>query len=206
MEKINETGRHFDIREYKKQLRSCFKEKRISMTADEKSEKDRKIFEKLTAMSAYKNAERIFAYVSTGIEVDTLMLMEKALSDGKRVAVPRCIDGTREMDFYYIRSFDDLEKGSFGVLEPKTQCCEKADDLSSGVCIVPGLSFDTEGYRLGYGGGYYDRFLSRYTGLVKIGICYCSCISRKLIRGNFDINTDYVVTEKYVKNTSPKKG
>lgn len=199
MEKITPAGRITDIREYKKNLRTLCKQKRKNMSPEEKAKRDNGIFERIISSGAYKNAEIILTYVSTAIEVDTVRLINTALSDNKRVAVPRCVDGTREMDFYFISSLDDLEKHTFGVLEPIPEKCEKAYGFENALCIIPGLAFDMAGYRLGYGGGYYDRFLSAHPRLVKMGICYCSCTVNSLVHGRFDICSDMLVTDKYVK-------
>ncbi|MGN0667340.1 MAG: 5-formyltetrahydrofolate cyclo-ligase [Huintestinicola sp.] len=186
-----------DIREYKKSLRARFKEIRRSMTPEEKEDRDRKIFQRITGSAAYREASIILTYVSTDIEVDTRMLIDKALADNKRVAVPRCISGTRDMDFYFIKSTDDLESGTFSVLEPVPEKCVKAYAFENALCIVPGLSFDMQGYRLGYGGGYYDRFLSAHPRLYKMGVCYCSCTVNELYHGRYDIRADALITEKY---------
>lgn len=190
-----------DIREYKKELRDRCRQLRTDMSPEKKAEKDRLILERILSSDAYKNASVILTYVSTAIEVDTLALIEQAMKDKKRVAVPRCIDGTRNMDFYFISSLSDLEKGTFGVMEPVPAKCVKAYAFETALCIVPGLSFDMKGYRLGYGKGYYDRFLSAHPRLVKMGVCYCSCTCNELVHGRFDICSDILVTEKYLRKT-----
>lgn len=106
------------------------------------------------------------------------------------------------MEFYFIKSMDDLEKGTFGVLEPAPEKCVKAYAFEKALCIVPGLSFDMKGYRLGYGKGYYDRFLSAHPRLVKMGLCYCSCTCNELIHGRFDVCADMLATEKYLRKCS----
>lgn len=190
---------NFDIREYKKELRAKFKQLRKDLSEQTKAELDGKICRKLVSTDAYKRCKRLLTYVSTGIEVDTIQLIHTALADGKIVAVPRCIDGTRNMDFYIITSDKQLEKGTFGVLEPDPEKCELLTCFDDAVCIVPALAYDMEGYRLGYGGGYYDRFLSSHNELYNIGIEYCSCTVSSLVRGKFDVAADLLVTEKYVK-------
>ncbi len=190
-----------DIREYKKELRNNCKQLRMNMTSEVKAEKDRRILEKILSSDAYKSVSVILTYVSTAIEVDTSALIAQAVKDKKRVAVPKCIDGTRNMDFYFITSLSELEKGTFGVMEPVPGKCVKAYAFETALCIVPGLSFDMKGYRLGYGKGYYDRFLSAHPRLVKMGICYCSCTCNELVHGRFDICTDILVTEKYLRKT-----
>lgn len=189
----------FDIREYKKALRAKFKQIRRDMPEQTKAELDDKICRKLVSTDAYKRCKRLLTYVSTEIEVDTMQLIHTALADGKTVAVPRCIDGTRNMDFYIITSDGQLEARTFGVLEPDPEKCEMLTSFDDAVCIVPALAYDMDGYRLGYGGGYYDRFLSAHIGLYNIGIEYCSCTVSNLVRGKFDVAANLIVTEKYIK-------
>lgn len=184
----------FDIRVYKQNLRNRYKEIRLTMAPEQKAQSDAKIFENLKSIWQVKNAGLILTYVSTAIEVDTLSLIEWAFTQGKQVAVPYCIDNTRDMCFYLIHSLNDLQKRTFGVLEPIPDQCEKLTSFEDSVCIVPGLAFDRQGFRLGYGKGYYDRFLSRYRGTM-VGLCYRSCILRRLHRGRFDIACDMIVTE-----------
>lgn len=189
----------FDIREYKKELRSRFKQVRRDMSEQTKSNLDDLICKKLISTDAYKRCKRLLTYVSTDIEVDTMQLIHTAFGDGKIVAVPRCIDGTRNMDFYIITSEKQLESGAFGVLEPNTEKCELLTCFDDAICIVPALAYDMEGYRLGYGKGYYDRFLSSHKELYNVGIEYCSCTVSNLVRGRFDVAADMLVTDKYIK-------
>ncbi|MDE7289258.1 MAG: 5-formyltetrahydrofolate cyclo-ligase [Oscillospiraceae bacterium] len=195
----------FDIREQKNALREKYKQIRKEMPADIKKVRDEKILYKLTSLPVYKDCETVLTYVSTPIEVDTRMLITKALSDGKKVAVPKCIKGTRDMEFYLINSFDDLEEGSFSVLEPIPEKCVPLKQINKAICIVPALAYDRYGYRLGYGKGYYDRFLSSYKNIFKIGFGYCCCTETKLNHGRYDIPVDFLVTEKYVKNVGERR-
>lgn len=188
-----------DIRDYKTQLRNRCKDVRTGYDEETKKEKDRKIFERVVSSSAYMSNQILLTYVSTDIEVDTRELIKRALADKKRVAVPRCITDTRDMDFYFIKGEEDLEKGTFGVMEPVPSKCVKAYAFETSLCIIPGLAFDMKGYRLGYGKGYYDRFLSAHPKLTKMGLCYCSCTLNELIHGRFDIASDMLVTEKYLR-------
>ena len=187
-----------DIRQYKTALRERYRGERERMDSNIKQQMDEKIRGRIGALRQYQNCEVLLTYVSTPIEVDTRGLIEQAWKDAKRVAVPRCIPGTRDMDFYFIQSMQDLEKGSFGVLEPKPDKCEKLTDLSQGLCVVPAFCFDYQGYRLGYGKGYYDRFLSRFNG-IKVGICYASGVRYHLYHGRYDCAVDLLVTEKYLR-------
>jgi len=189
----------FDIREHKKALREKYKQFRRDMPADVKKARDEKIFSRLTELDDYKKSSLVLTYVSTEIEVDTKNFIKRALADGKTVAVPRCVAGTRNMNFYIIKSMDDLEKGSFSVLEPVPKKCKKLTRFDGAFCVVPALVYDRDGYRLGYGKGYYDRFLSAHKNMYRVGICYCGCMVTKLIHGRFDISVNTIVTEKYVK-------
>ncbi len=183
-----------DIREYKKALRTKTKKFRRNLALDYKKRLDDSITEIFLSSQIYKECSSVFCYVSTPIEVDTKSIIEKALADGKTVAVPRCIAGTRFMEFIPIKSFEDLEKGSFGVLEPKTELTQRAREDEKTICLIPALMYDSKGYRLGYGGGYYDRFLSRFTGKT-IGLIYSQNISKKIFHGRYDVPVSYIVSQ-----------
>ena len=192
-----------NIREVKTGLRARFRALREAMSRETKLKMDSDIQCRLLTLREYRAEDTVFTYVSKEIEVDTIAVIKAALLNKKRVAVPRCIPGTREMAFYYIRSLGDLEKGSFGVLEPIPARCEAVTDFSHGFCIVPGLGFDAQGFRLGYGKGYYDRFLSQYGGFT-VGICYSSCVQWQLPHGYYDRPVDLLITEKYVRRTAAR--
>ncbi len=190
-----------NIRELKMNLRAKYRAIRESLEPECKKEMDRSVLEKLISLREYKTSDSIFTYVSKSIEVDTFGLIEASLRAGKKVAAPRCIPGTYNMDFFYIDSMDDLEKGMFGVLEPSPDRCRKVEDFSNGFCVVPGLCFDVQGFRLGYGKGYYDRFLSKFGGFTA-GISYTSCVQWNLPHGFYDRPVDVLVTERYIRKTT----
>lgn len=187
-----------NLKEYKIDLRKKYRSIRETMDKDKKGMMDRKIERRFLLLDKYERSNIIFTYVSKEIEVDTYRIMNEAWLDKKLVAVPKCNATNRSMDFYIIKSLDDLEKGMFGVYEPIESKCELVTDFSSGVCIVPGFCFDTYGYRLGYGQGYYDRFLPRFKGTT-VGLCYSNCTNFKLPHGKYDRVVDVLVTDKYVK-------
>lgn len=193
-----------NIKEEKNRLREKYKAVRRGYSDEEKKKLDLSILKRVTGLYQYRDAATVLTYVSKDIETDTIGLIERAWSDGKRVAVPKCIDGTRLMRFYYITDLSQLEKSSFGVLEPKTDLCEAMSaPPENSLCIVPGMAFDCDGYRLGYGKGYYDRFLSGFHG-VTAGICYSDCIRWKLPRGRFDRPVDILVTDKFFRKIKTK--
>lgn len=186
-----------NVKEEKRRLRARCKKLRESCPPEVKARLDKALTERVLGMEEYKACETLFIFVSSPIECDTRQIIADALRRGKRVAVPRCADKAGKMAFYYIHSFDDLSRGTFGLEEPDPQTCERVTDLSSGFCIVPGLCFDLEGYRVGFGKGYYDRFLDAFGG-VTAGICYTKYTEKQLPRGAFDRHTDILVTEKFI--------
>lgn len=193
-----------NIKEYKTLLRARFKERRQMMIPSRKAMADHRIAVRLRALTCYRHAKTILIYVSTTIEVDTTEIIAKALSDGKQVAVPRCVPGTREMEFFVINSLDELSCGTFGILEPDPQKSQRLEDFSHSICVVPALACDRRGYRLGYGGGYYDRFLRNYPG-DKVLILYKNCFVEHIWHGRFDVPVDRIVTEYFTANTATRE-
>ena len=191
MEKI------IDIRPIKKKMRAEAKEVRRSMSPELKQSYDRKIKNKLLNLWAVREASTVLCYVSTDIEVDTRELLNELLKMGKRIAVPRCEDDKGEMNFYYINSLEELSAGSFGVEEPDPAKSIMVGNIKGSVCIVPAFMFDTKGFRIGYGKGYYDRFLSRFEGSA-IGVCYSDNLQQELHHGKYDRAVSLVVTDKEI--------
>jgi len=193
-----------DIRKLKMRLRAQFRAIREDMDPAVRAEADRSIADTVRTLWQYRASQQILVYVSTPIEVDTYRIIEQAWADGKRVAVPRCVPDTRNMEFYYIESMEDLSPGSFGVLEPQADPQRLVSDFTKAMCLIPAFSYDYTGYRLGYGKGYYDRFLSRFTGYM-VGICYSSCVRRYLPHGRFDRPVQLLVTENYIRRTERRQ-
>ena len=186
-----------DIRKYKQSIRESQKKRRAEMDKDKKAELDREIATNVKRLNEYGPAKTLLVYVSTPIEVDTKLIIENAWADGKKVAVPRCVPDTRDMEFHYISSFDDLSPGMFSVLEPD-ESLPIVTDFTDCLMIVPGMQFDMNGYRLGYGKGYYDRYMVRFTGR-SAGICYSNELRPYMHHGRFDRSVDVIVTDKKIK-------
>lgn len=185
-----------DIRARKKELRRHFKQLRGEISPRQKARWDSAILRHILALPAYRESETVLLYLSTPEEIDTLALMEQALADGKQVAVPYCVPGTRLMEFYPIQSLGNLVPGAYGILEPDPAAAPKLTAFTGSICLVPGLAYDSRGYRLGYGGGYYDRFLSGpFGGQPTVGVCYGVCTVGRLDIGSFDVPCRYLVTE-----------
>ncbi len=181
----------------KPELRAHFKEMREGLSLDYRRSMDYEIESRLLCSREYSDADIIFTYVSTAPEPDTLGIIHSAFANGKKVAVPKCGE-KGVMEFYFIKSENDLAKGKFGILEPDESKCKKAFATEKSLCIVPGLSFDAKGYRLGRGGGYYDRFLKDFKGK-SAGLCYHSFLRLSLPKDTFDIPVDIIVTENFLR-------
>ena len=191
-----------DIRLVKENLRSRYKDKRAALNFKKKLDMDVKIHSKLLSLREYLECSTVFTYVSKNIEVNTLPIIESSIKLGKNIAVPRCIKEEMQMDFYFIKALKELSPGAFGVLEPNPEKCEKVKFFEkSSLCIVPGFSFDLRGFRLGYGKGYYDRFLAEYKGYT-VGLCYSNCVRNKLPHGKFDKPVNFLITNQFSRRTS----
>lgn len=160
--------------------------------------KDTSVFELISDWDIYKSADTVFIYYSIGSEVDTHKIIINALESKKKVALPKCMDKKGNMNFYFI---DDIEtsliSGCLNLCEPDVSICREAYPDERTLCIVPALAFDKYGNRLGYGGGYYDRFLADFKGKA-VGLCYSECLSADLPFDKYDIKVQSVVTDKKI--------
>lgn len=190
----------YQIKEEKKALREKFAKKRSEMEPEYKKALDKKIVERFKALATYRYAETLLLYYPVKGEIDVTPLISDALNAGKRVALPRCESHGSIMHFHYINSLSDLCEGRFGIMEPREDAELFTKDNISGPCavVVPAFSYDRDGYRLGYGGGFYDRYFGR-AGISTVGLVYSEFVSDKLPHGRFDISVDILVTEKGVR-------
>lgn len=152
------------------------------------------ITRKIIEHPRYKNAEMILCYVDAKNEVMTSGIIEDAWRKGKKVAVPK-VHG-EVMKFYLIESYEQLESGCFGILEPKAECIEVTKVSEKSIVIMPGVAFDSQGNRIGYGKGYYDKYFSKYPKVYKIAIAFSLQIVPEIPADRFDIKADCVITEK----------
>lgn len=150
-----------------------------------------KAAETLFSTEEFKRADRIFCYINKEEEIYTLGIVSRAISLGKKVAAPLCSGG--EMIFKYITGENDLEKGVFSVYEPKSYC-HGAEVSPDTVCITPAFCYNRQGYRIGYGKGFYDRFFEK-NECVKIGLCFEENII-DFNPSNGDKAVDIIVTDK----------
>lgn len=180
------------IKTAKRRLRQEIKERLKTLSEEECQKADREIGERLFGLEAWREAKVVFCYVSTGREVDTSAIIARALEEGKRVGVPLCT-APGVMEVRQIEGMESLIPGFYGIPEPKRDC-PLIEPEEIHLAVVPGLSFTADGFRLGYGGGYYDRYLPRVGGL-KLALCREKCLSSHLPTESHDMPMDGVLTE-----------
>ncbi len=160
------------------------------------------ISKNLLRLATYRYADGYLMYSPIKSEVDISSEIERLILKGKKVYLPRCLKGEDGMmEFCRITSLDDLEKGAFGVMEPVLRCPVERSFSVNTVCIVPGVGYDKKGFRIGYGKGYYDRFLRNFKGM-KIGVVFSELILEDIPKNRFDAHVDVLVSEKGVMMTS----
>lgn len=176
------------VTDEKKSLRKSLIQCRRQMSPEVKAAADERIFEQL--LPVIEKSSSVFTYVSTDIEVDTMKLLEWCFEHGKPVGTP--VSGDTELTFYPVKSFEELSSGKYGISEPVNRTSPLVPDERS-VCIVPALCCDRTGLRLGYGRGYYDRFLTGFPGKAVI-ICYSEFVMN-VPHEPHDRRADMVITD-----------
>ena len=176
----------------KKEIRKRMRVLRENMTREDMFSKSLLIFEQLITVPEYKKAEKIFTYVSMNNEVDTIMLIDYSLSMDKRVFVPKVFG--KDMFFYEISDISELSPGYCGIYEPDTDGKEP-DYSKTGFMCMPGVAFDKEYNRIGYGGGFYDRYLSGENKFYKVALAYEFQFVEHIRTEHVDVKPDMIVTE-----------
>lgn len=178
----------------KKSQRKFYKTRRSELDKITKKSFDDCVFENFRIFSEMHTDKEFLVYVSNDFEVETTRIIKYLLEKGCKVATPRCENGSNVMNFYYINSFIDLESGYFGILEPKNTC-EKVVNTDNSICVVPAICFDKNGFRIGYGKGFYDRFFSENECFLKVGLCYNEFVIDEIFSDDNDIAVDLIITE-----------
>ena len=181
----------------KKETRKLLLQKRREIPKDKKDIYDKKISNQIIDSDFYKKANRVLVFASVGDEFNTNFIVDACRNDGKTVYYPLCIDNAGKMEFKKVDSSDDLQSGMYNIPEPKSHC-ENYIPSENDIVIVPCLSATEDGYRIGYGKGYYDRFLKDFVG-VSICPCYDEMVSEYLPTDNFDVKINILVTQNILK-------
>lgn len=178
--------------EEKRQLRRALLAQSEQQSEAELRASDRAIARCVMQMRAWREARTVFVYVSVRREVDTRGLIAAALGAGKRVVVPLCLEKGR-MEAREIRSLEELRPGRYGLVEPGTQAARVAPEEID-LTLAPCVGADRQRYRLGHGGGYYDRFLQQAGG-VKACLCRAQALVEALPREAHDVRMDVIITD-----------
>lgn len=186
----------------KAEIRTEVKQRRTKADPAHLHEASLQILERFTQLKAYKQTAVLLAYVDAKREVETRLLMKQAWEDGKKVAAPR-VDGDGIMHYYYLNNLEELVPGSFGIMEPRRECplCETEE----GLLLMPGVAFDVRCHRVGYGGGYYDRYLEKHPGFVHIALAFEFQVFEEVPYEVHDILPEMVVTEERILQPEEQK-
>ena len=173
----------------KKELRSCIRQQKRAMTTTQIEEKSRILGQLFAQSKLYQQAKTIYGYLPYNQEVRTVPMLQKALEDGKRVAVPKVYGD--EMRFIYLTDLTAVETGYAGIPEPIAD--DPVADDPTALVLMPGLAFDPAGHRIGYGGGFYDKFLAKEPNHPTLALCYDFQMVEHLETEEFDIPVDTVL-------------
>ena len=195
-------GEVYSPRMRKRELRKAILAARDELSREEISRLSREIQERLFRQEAFQKARTILFFHTMGSEVDTCPMISGALEAGKRVALPRVASEGR-LEVREIGRGQKLVPGPMGILEPGGDCPLVPDDVID-LVIVPAVAWDKEGYRTGYGGGYYDRLLARLKGAAQIGIGFQLQVVEQVPRQSHDLPVHLLITEAEVRDFRKK--
>ncbi len=187
-----------NLKDEKKRLREELLSLRMKISDDERAKAEKAIVSKLLSLASYRFAETVLLYYPIKGEISLLPLAEAALKSGKKVAFPLCDGENSTMTYHTVSSLSELKSGTYGIPEPNgnlptyVPSPEKHDLL-----IIPAVCFDKNGYRVGYGKGYYDRYLTSFGG-TSVGVTFDKLLVDSVPRGRYDRRAAIVVTEKGV--------
>ena len=189
-----------NTKDEKNTLRAIYREKREALDAETRRPWDEAICAAVAASASFRYADIVLGYSPFGFEIDVTPLLLRTLEAGKRIALPRTY-GKGLMNFHYVTSLDELESGAYGILEPREDA-PLYEDVPATLCLVPGILFDRTGLRIGYGGGYYDRFLRDHE-VNTLGIIYRSFVLPSVPGGRYDRHVSAIATERGILPTRP---
>ncbi len=188
------------VKQLKKELRARIQDRRDKLSPAQREELSRRVADNLQAMPEFQAAQTVFFFISFRSEVSTEPMIRRAITGGKRVCLPYTYPETKAMVASHILDFDaELRLGNYDILEPKEEFIRPVEPADIDLIITPGVAFDLRGGRLGYGGGYYDRFFKqRKQGCPLVALAFEMQIVDEVPRGEHDQCVDKVVTEERV--------
>ena len=177
-------------------LRKQYLEKRRAMSSEDWARASEAICLRFEQSSLYHDCKTLLTYVSAkDNEVNTWAIIDDSLQNGIRVIVPVVVAGEKELRWAQIQSRKELACGRFGLLEPDLAQTHFVDVPANALCLTPGIAFTPDGWRIGYGGGYYDRFLAKFSG-ISLGLAFEIQMTSTLPSDTYDRRVHYVLTEK----------
>ena len=180
----------------KGRLRKSMKQRLKQLNDNTYQEWSKQVAYKLFSLKCWKQASTIGVTISRNREVNTNLIIEKGWDQHKKIAVPKCVSST-EMTFHTFTKYNQLEKGYAGILEPLPKKTTHIDVNDIDLLVVPGLIYNKKGYRIGYGGGYYDRLLVHYTGQT-VALAFEFQVINDLPIDDYDIPVKKIITNKRV--------
>jgi len=174
---------------------------RGQIATEEKQAADAALCAALCALPAFASCRILLTYAPVGSEIDVMPVTRTAWQMGKQVAFPRCGE-SGSMTFHFVTRESELQVGRYGIPTPPSDAPSYMGEPDA-LCVVPALGFDRQGYRMGYGGGYYDRFLATFAG-VSCGLVYDTCLRDTLVREEFDLPVSILITQKEVWHLASK--
>ena len=188
------------IKREKDVIRKDCSDRRNAIDKEEHRIMDEQICSLALSLNSFRYADVVLLYAPIKSEIDVMPLFYEAIKQGKRVAFPRCNVEDRTMKFHFVEKEEDMSPCAYGIREPREDSPVFDPERYEGnaICFVPGLAFDVYGYRLGYGKGYYDKFMNVFSGST-IGVVYADFILSSLPRGKFDKHCNVMLTEKGIK-------
>jgi 5-formyltetrahydrofolate cyclo-ligase len=182
----------------KKEIRKRILQLRNAMTPEAIATKSDEIVRRLTDLPEIRDASSLMVFLSLGSEVRTDGIIRWGWENGKRIVVPRCRPEERRLTPCLLSEFSELETGHYGIREPKAALVRAVPAGEIDVVLVPAVAFDRRGCRVGYGGGYYDRFLPEISKGVGIGVAFCCQIVTEIPADPHDLPVERIVTEEEI--------
>lgn len=178
----------------KRTLRKLILEKRDAVAMSTRKKWDEEVFKRIIHNEFYINSNIIFTFVSFGSEVNTHQIINLALNDNKIIYVPKIKSKEKGIEIFRINSLSDLKTGYFGILEP-SENCSAANSSNIDLILMPGVAFDRQGGRLGYGAGFYDGFLTKMSkNVAKVALAYQLQVVDTVPMESSDIRIDGIIT------------
>ncbi len=181
----------------KRSIRISIKEKLQKLSKEERLSQESTLYPLLFEMTEWKKADVTACTISVGNELNTYPIFIQAWKEGKKIAAPVVKGSTKELDFYIVNKMEDCREAGFGLIEPDPSKCEYVSPENIDLVITPGLAFDTEGFRIGYGGGFFDRFLQGLS-VSTVSIVFQEQIIENIPREPFDVPVEHLLVGKRV--------